>query len=418
MCDAIGCAASGESSVDRPGASSSAGTTTDDRPTTVRPSGRFFPLWRPQSAMLHCRRPALARQAPLVARAAAGSSSLPSADKLRSAILREPWDSSPRPWRLFWAVKLSAAVLESDAAAQSLRLLPVESVGLSPPASLDDARRRAATNLVVFRQNYLAAGLLAAAACATRHAALLCGCALLLLAAVCSSDRLLGEVSLATDGQLIWNANRVGGLDRTLSVRAAWAAAGGAFCRRHAACAAPSPPSPRSLFCARAPPQCGLAAALPVPAQPLCGGARGDPAGGPAGVARLLLERRDFLHESRGGGGILHRRSRPGEQLVEGPGEGACARGRGGGEQARTRHGGEGGRSLAGRRWKRRPAAAAAAGPTAGQMNSKRSRRGQVKQLKEPLQAMPTACSTPPPQQSTHSPRLSSACQPPRAGPQ
>lgn len=159
-------------------------------------------------------------------RAAAASSA-----KFRATVLSEPWDSAPRPWRLFWAVKLSAAVVESDAAAQSVRVLPVESLGLALPASLDEARQRAATNVVVFRQNYLLLGLAVALAGALRHAALLCGGALLLLSAVCTSDRLLGEVALATDGKVVWNAKRVGGLDRAVLVRAPLVAAAGTFTR-------------------------------------------------------------------------------------------------------------------------------------------------------------------------------------------
>jgi len=150
-------------------------------------------------------------------------------EKLLEALRREPWDCSPRPWRTFWAVKAAAMVVESDAAAQSVRILPVESLGLSLPASPEEARRRATTNLVVFRQNYAVAGLAAALLGATRHAALLVLLGGLVVAAICCSDRLLGELSLATNGGLVWNAQRIAGLDRASTMRVALVAAAACF---------------------------------------------------------------------------------------------------------------------------------------------------------------------------------------------
>ncbi len=142
---------------------------------------------------------------------------------LWASLSRKPWDAAPVPWRQFWAVKLAAAVVESDAAAGEVRVTPVEGVGLQVPPSLDEAQRRVRTNLVLYRQNYILGALLVAAVGALRHAALLAALVAGAVALASSSDRLLGELALASDGRLLWNAKRVAGLDRA-SLRAAAAA--------------------------------------------------------------------------------------------------------------------------------------------------------------------------------------------------
>jgi hypothetical protein len=129
-----------------------------------------------------------------------------------STLTAEPWDAAPKSWRTFWAVKLAAAVVESSADAVTMR--PVECAGLDWPPSADEAQRRVATNLALYRQNYVLCALACLAAGALRYPALLAGLAAALVSAAASSDRLLGEAALALDGQLAWNAKRVAGVDR------------------------------------------------------------------------------------------------------------------------------------------------------------------------------------------------------------
>lgn len=129
-----------------------------------------------------------------------------------SSLLAEPWDAAPRSWRSFWAVKLAAAVVENSPEAVAVR--PVEVSGLEWPPSLEEARKRAQTNAVLFRQNYAICGLACLAFASLRQPALLAGLAALAASVIASSDRLLGEAALATDGRLLWNAKRVAGLDR------------------------------------------------------------------------------------------------------------------------------------------------------------------------------------------------------------
>ena len=145
-------------------------------------------------------------------------------ERLWTLLGRENWDTAPRSWRSFWATKLAAAVVETDAA-QQVRVTPVEGLGLSLPPNAEEAQRRVRTNLVLYRQNYLLVFLALAALGALRHANLLAGLAALAVAAACSSDRLLGEAALASEGRLLWNDARVAGVDRA-SLRAASAACG------------------------------------------------------------------------------------------------------------------------------------------------------------------------------------------------
>jgi hypothetical protein len=132
------------------------------------------------------------------------------------SLLAEPWDAAPQNWRRFWATKLAAAVVESDSAAETVRVTPVEMSGLNLPPSQEEAQRRLRTNVTLFRQNYVCCALACLAAGAIRNVALLAALACAAAAAVVHSDRLLGELSLAMDGQLAWNAKRVAGVDRAL----------------------------------------------------------------------------------------------------------------------------------------------------------------------------------------------------------
>lgn len=132
------------------------------------------------------------------------------------SLLAEPWDAAPQNWRRFWATKLAAAVVESDSAAETVTVRPVEMSGLNWPPSQEEAQRRLRTNVTLFRQNYVCCALACLAAGAIRNVALLAALACAAAAAVVHSDRLLGELSLAMDGQLAWNAKRVAGVDRAL----------------------------------------------------------------------------------------------------------------------------------------------------------------------------------------------------------
>lgn len=129
-------------------------------------------------------------------------------------ILTEPWDAAPQNWRRFWATKLAAAFVESDSVAETVSVRPVETAGLDWPKSTEEAQRRLRANATLFRQNYALCAVACLAAGAIRHTALLLALACVAAAAVLHSDRLLGELSLALDGQLAWNAKRVAGLDR------------------------------------------------------------------------------------------------------------------------------------------------------------------------------------------------------------
>jgi hypothetical protein len=146
------------------------------------------------------------------ARAPPGVSTTCRASFSFSQLTAEPWDAAPKSWRTFWAVKLAAAVVESSADAVTMR--PVECAGLDWPPSAEEARRRVATNVTLYRQNYVLCALACLAAGALRYPALLAGLAAAAVSAVACSDRLLGEAALALDGQLAWNAKRVAGVDR------------------------------------------------------------------------------------------------------------------------------------------------------------------------------------------------------------
>lgn len=130
------------------------------------------------------------------------------------ALTQEPYDAAPKPWRSFFAVRLAAAVVESNTVRETVSVCPIEALGLDWPPSLQEARRRVRANAIVFRQNYaIVLGTCLAAGALRRplfSLALLCAAT----AAAVSSDRLLGELALALDGQLAWNEKRVASLDR------------------------------------------------------------------------------------------------------------------------------------------------------------------------------------------------------------
>lgn len=171
--------------------------------------------------------------APAAIRAAsgAGSASAPDPGSLKETlqtVLRDPWDTPPRPWRTFWAMKLAATVVSADDAGGQVEVLPVEMSGLKPPADREDAIHRLKTNAVLYRQNYVLICLGAMALGTLRYRTGPCHLAVLaaiVAAGLASSDRLLGEAQLASSGRLVWNATRVAGIDRALIVRVAPVAA-------------------------------------------------------------------------------------------------------------------------------------------------------------------------------------------------
>jgi hypothetical protein len=161
-------------------------------------------------------RRALATRAPASRTAARQPRALRATVCRASGLLAEPWDAAPRSWRSFWAVRLAAAVVESNQDRQTVTVQRVESPGLEWPPSAQEAQRRVRTNSVLYRQNYAVVALACLAFGALRHPLLLAGLAAALAAAAAASDRLLGEAALALDGQLAWNAKRVAGVDRAL----------------------------------------------------------------------------------------------------------------------------------------------------------------------------------------------------------
>lgn len=168
-----------------------------------------------------------ARPAARASGGAAGSAPIPDANSLKQiiqAVFRDPWDTPPRPWRTFWATKLAATVVSSDETAGQVEVVPVETSGLRFPNDQSDALHRLRTNAVLYRQNYalIALGALALGTLRARtgpwHLAVL---AAFVAYALCSSDRLLSEAQLASNGRLVWNAKRAAGLDRALVIRVA-----------------------------------------------------------------------------------------------------------------------------------------------------------------------------------------------------
>ena len=129
---------------------------------------------------------------------------------------QEPWDAAPRSWRDFWAVKLAAAMVENDAQAGEVRVTPVENHGLRAPRDADDAWARARTNLVLYRQNYALCALAIALGTALRSASLVTALASAVVAITVGSNRLLGELALASGNRLVWNSLRVAGFDRRM----------------------------------------------------------------------------------------------------------------------------------------------------------------------------------------------------------
>ncbi|KAK3239298.1 hypothetical protein CYMTET_50763 [Cymbomonas tetramitiformis] len=131
------------------------------------------------------------------------------------------WDAPPRSWDSFWAVKTAGTFVETDLDAGTVTALPIKSLDLSIPLRRRDWLDRLRTNIVFYRQNYLAAilvVLLLSALPISPPAAL--GLAAACAAAVCRSNTLLGELSLwltAKVGEghpLVFNDLRVAGVDR------------------------------------------------------------------------------------------------------------------------------------------------------------------------------------------------------------
>jgi len=132
------------------------------------------------------------------------------------ALTQEPYDAAPKSWRSFFALRLAAAVVESNAIRETVSVRPIEAHGLDWPSSLEEAQRRVRANTVVFRQNYALVVIACLAAAALRQPLLSLALFCAVIAAAVASDRLLGELALALDGvhQLAWNKKRVASLDR------------------------------------------------------------------------------------------------------------------------------------------------------------------------------------------------------------
>ena len=135
-----------------------------------------------------------------------------------------PWDARAAGWREFFAAKAIGAVVEVDNERETVSAKEVESHGLNWPTCRAEALERAKVNTVRFRQNY---ALAAAAAALLGSECLAFGMALtaFYVFLIVKSDAILGEVSLATNGALKWNAEVVAGLKRETVKRATLTAA-------------------------------------------------------------------------------------------------------------------------------------------------------------------------------------------------
>lgn len=120
----------------------------------------------------------------------------------------------PPPPRPFPRTQVAAAVLEVDVAKETVSAKEVEGIGLNAPTDAAEALARLKCNLIFYRQNYILALYFSAVLAHLTNP--LAAVALLAAggAATCVSDTLLGELSMLSDGKLVWNATRVAGLDR------------------------------------------------------------------------------------------------------------------------------------------------------------------------------------------------------------
>jgi len=124
-----------------------------------------------------------------------------------------PWDAPAAGWREFFAARPIASVVEVDKTNETVSAKEVESHGLNWPTCKAEALERARVNTVRFRQNYAqiaAAATLLGCECAAFGLALVS----LYLYLALKSDKILGELSLWTNGALKWNAAVVAGLPR------------------------------------------------------------------------------------------------------------------------------------------------------------------------------------------------------------
>ena len=127
----------------------------------------------------------------------------------------EPWDARAKTWREFFAARANVAVLEVDVDRETIKANDIETHGLNFPKDGAEAWARVKANSVRFRQNYIALACVSALLGCERAAfgaALVCFYAF----AASKSDVALGELALATDGRLAWNATRVGGFNRAM----------------------------------------------------------------------------------------------------------------------------------------------------------------------------------------------------------
>ena len=186
--------------------------------------------------------PAPARGATSIARASYASPSSPSPSssspgddssdwsELWASLKKQRWDAAPKPWREFWNTRVAAAVVEVDVDKESVNAKEVEGIGLDAPKDRAEALERVRHNVVVYRQNYVVVIWLAAFVSNAFQPLCAVGLAALAAAACCASDVLLGELALATNDRLTWNAARVAGLPRRELGAALGATASAALC--------------------------------------------------------------------------------------------------------------------------------------------------------------------------------------------
>ena len=113
----------------------------------------------------------------------------------------------------FWATRVAAAVVEVDVDKESVNAKEVEGIGLERPKDRRGARALPAQPRGLPPE--LRRRRLARRVCFQRVPTPRRRRAALAAAACCASDVLLGELALATNDRLTWNAARVAGLDRS-----------------------------------------------------------------------------------------------------------------------------------------------------------------------------------------------------------
>jgi hypothetical protein len=166
------------------------------------------------------------RRATRSASSASGQSNFDKEDVAQwvERVRKEPWDARAKTWREFFAARANVAVLEVDVDSETVKANEIETHGLNFPKDTAEAWSRVKANSVRFRQNYLAvacASALFGCECAAFGAALVCFYAF----AAFKSDVILGEIALATNGKLAWNATRVAGVNRATAQKATLALA-------------------------------------------------------------------------------------------------------------------------------------------------------------------------------------------------